>query len=541
MNPNWKLKSNAFQTVEEMVLAYTGATKEELINPQRVDPAQIQNLPQAAEMILQGIRSQKPIVIVGDYDADGVTASAVLTMLFQYLGSTPRVIIPKRFTDGYGISETLIADIHNSIIVCVDNGIVAVDPIQRAKEQGNQVLLLDHHFPTSVLPPADIIVDPHVEPEKNAFTSYCGAGLALKLAEQMLPLREHRPLFYNLTVLACLGTIADVMPLLGDNRRIVKNGLQIINSTRGFATLTAGLQYLLCDNLPCNEETIGFQIAPMINAVGRMYNAGSQSALKTLLCTDPAQAVVYTQKLKDINEQRKQAVATYQRKFEAMVNPDDKLLILYQPKVPEGIIGIIAGKLAEAYHVPTLVFTDAHEPDTYKGSGRSNGVFDLSLLIEYLRPLTLKAGAHAGAAGLSIRSDRFDKLKRQATEFMTPFEFGDDWKYTFYDMELTDETITTAYQQLKEYAPFGEGIPLPCFVLRDFSPVRQYGELYRLMGQQGQHLKLHGTHFDAVGFYMAEQYQALGTPPVVSLLGTLSENTFRGQTTIQFNIAQMSE
>ena len=173
-----------------------------------------------------------PVVIVGDYDADGVTATAILVKLLHHFGVSPRAIIPRRFTNGYGITHSLVEGISHSLLITVDNGIAAVEPIQAAKAAGNVVLILDHHLPQAEIPPADVIVDPHLHPERNGYEHYCGAGLAYKLAEYLCreaSSQEKKDLFFDLLVLACLGTLADVMPLTGDNRRLVMSGLAVIN------------------------------------------------------------------------------------------------------------------------------------------------------------------------------------------------------------------------------------------------------------------------------------------------------------------------
>ena len=179
----WK-KRGDYRSVAEAVQGMSGLTLEELRSPAHVEPETIENLAVCGEALKQwAIRDGLPVVIVGDYDADGITSTAILVKLLRHFGVTPQTIIPRRFTDGYGINETLIEGISDSLIITVDNGIAAVEPILAAKEAGNKIIVLDHHLPQETLPPADIIVDPHIHPEKNGYEDYCGAGLAYKLEE----------------------------------------------------------------------------------------------------------------------------------------------------------------------------------------------------------------------------------------------------------------------------------------------------------------------------------------------------------------------
>ena len=241
----WR-KSGDYSSLEEFIRAKTGVSPEELINPPKVNPAAIPGLCHAARLIEQSVAAKTPIVIVGDYDADGITSTAIMLHLLMALGAASiRYTIPKRFTDGYGLSEKMISNVHDSLIITVDNGIAAAEAIEAAQQQNNRVIVLDHHLPQEIIPSADVLVDPHVDPDKNPFTGYCGAGLSYKLAElmfQKLEGKEAEKQWANITVLACLGTIADVMPMLGDNRRIVKDGLHVMNDEAALQMLTPGLQ-----------------------------------------------------------------------------------------------------------------------------------------------------------------------------------------------------------------------------------------------------------------------------------------------------------
>ena len=308
----WK-KRGTYHSVLEAIQEMSGLTEEELLSPSHIEPNRIQNIPEAAECIRAcAITQGMPVVIVGDYDADGITSTAILVKLLGHFGVRTKTIIPKRFTDGYGISESLIQGITNSLIITIDNGVSAIEPIRAAKAAGNTVIVLDHHLPQDTLPEADLIVDPHIFPEKNGYEHYCGAGLAYKLAEFLCASessQQKKGLFFDLLVLACIGTLADVVPLTGDNRYLVIAGLQVINHKTWFYQLSSGIQAILnLADRPYDEDTIKFQIAPILNAAGRLYNAGSSSVLKALLSEDDTQSLVFASKMKQINEERKRLV-----------------------------------------------------------------------------------------------------------------------------------------------------------------------------------------------------------------------------------------
>ena len=530
----WK-KRGSCQDIAELVMSCSGMSMEELTNPQKVPASEIENIPEAAALLSQCLGAGMPIVIVGDYDVDGITATAILVNLLRWYGCEPKTIIPRRFTDGYGIAEHMLDGIRNSLVITVDNGISAAEALEAAKKEGNRVLVLDHHLSNTV-PRVDVVVDPHVTGGTSGYQDYCGAGLALKLAEQLLPYPgEYPDLFYNLTVLACLGTIADVMPLTGDNRRIVREGLMILRSSKGFSMLGPGLREILkLGGTPLDEESIKFTIAPVLNAAGRMYDAGSTSALKAILCRDADQAAAYAGKMKQINEERKSAVSHWLDRYLEEVQPEKPVQILYLPGAPEGILGIIAGKLTEIFRMPAFVLSDSREPGIIKGSGRSYGDFDLFSVIEEVRDLTVAAGGHAGAAGISLRLEQLEALRVAIETAVLSRDFSPGEDILYYDLELRPSELPGVYDTQKQLGPFGEGCPQPVYLLRNFQPVARYGEVYKFMGSNRQHVKLYGPDFELTAFNSADEFRAMGLPASLDIVGTLGVNIWNGRTTVQF-------
>ena len=521
---------------EPEIRQYLYGTKEDFY-----DPHLLKDADKLVEILMSKIKEQKKIRIIGDYDIDGVNASYILLRGLRHCHANADVEIPDRMKDGYGINETLIEGISDSLIITVDNGIAAVEPILAAKEAGNKIIVLDHHLPQETLPPADIIVDPHIHPEKNGYEDYCGAGLAYKLAEYLCAgqaAQEKKSLFFDLLVLACLGTLADVMPLTGDNRYLVTQGLRIINHDGWYPQLSSGLRAVL--NLaqrPYDEDTIKFQIAPILNAAGRLYNAGSTSVLKALLSQDEAQAAGFAAKMQQINERRKTLVTQCleQAQVAASYRADDPILIICCEGIPEGIIGILAGKLSEAYQKPAFVFSPiASLSGILKGSGRSYGDYDLFPLLQVVAPYVETAGGHTGAAGISVAQESYEEMAAAIQAYAVEHPPAEPDDSLYYDLELREEELPLALNELKALAPYGPGVEKPVLMVRDYQLLPKGYHSHRLMGRSNEHIKLFGTQSDAVGFHLSQTYQELGSPECVDLLGTVGENRFQGRTTLQF-------
>lgn len=557
--------SGGYLSIEDFIETKYGIdpTSEEFLNPKALKPNCINHLKEAAVITWLNITQGNPIYVVGDYDADGITSTAILVKLILAFSGNVKSIIPKRFTDGYGISKKLIASIENSLIITVDNGIVANEAIQEARNHGNTVIVLDHHLPGETLPPADVIVDPHMVGDTSGYKDYCGAGLAYKLAEFICIGQDREivsKLFTDITVLSMIGTIADVMPLTGDNRRIVKSGLQILNTSASFERLSCGIKSILnLASAPYNETSIGFTIGPILNAPGRLYDAGSTSSLKALLTTDQDEADVFAQKMKDINDKRKALVKEWSARCEIEGNKQAEsngIIVVYETEMPDGIAGIIAGKLVEKYHRPTFVFARSkhtNEDGTVsyiaKGSARSFGGFDLSSVLNDpdVQKNTVSCGGHAGAAGLSATDEMFPKLRNAIFAIGKKLPVNTE-NFIYYDLDIKAYQLPEVIATLKKYAPFGEEVRAPVFCIRDFACSPKYendaNSYYQTMGEDKSHIKLNsiipianGSYgVTAVGFGMANLYSNLGCPQNVNVVGTIGENSFKGSSTPQIQM-----
>ena len=339
-------------------------------------------------------------------------------------------------------------------------------------------------------------------------------------------------------MLACLGTLADVMPLTGDNRRLVMSGLAVINRDSWYRQLSPGLKSVLDLSLrPYTEDTIKFQTAPILNATGRLFDAGSASVLKALITTEPTAAAGYAAKMKAINQRRKDLVAQWLAAVEeaAAVQEEAPILLVRCQGIPAGIVGIVAGKLSEAHQRPAFVFSDiASAPGLLRGSGRTYGDFDLSPLIPVVTPFAESAGGHAGAAGITVSEGQYGPMGQAITQWAQDKRppAADDTLY--YDLDVTEADLPAVLSVLKAHAPYGPGAEKPVLALRGLRLQTRGGQCYRLMGKGHEHLKLFGQVSDAVGFDLTAAYLDLGCPGTVDLLGVVEENQFLGKTSLQF-------
>lgn len=532
----WIQNPNQYKSVEEAILGMSGQTELELLSPDTVPPDCVDGIPEAARAIQLAIENKIPVKIVGDYDVDGITSTAILTKLLNYYGVEPSTYIPKRFTDGYGVSEKILAGVKNTLIITVDNGIAAGDVLDKAVEEGrNGVVVLDHHLPDGREPKNAIaVVDPYLHPDMNEFTEYCGAGLAFKLAEYMLldePLTTAEKLLNDIQVLACFGTIADSMPLIGDNRRIVMDGIALVNSGR--AMLSQGISQLLtigCNGSEFSVETVSYNIAPLINAPGRLYNAGGTSSLKMLMCDDPIEAQTYGAKMVQINKQRQTQVSTWMKKIqEALSKSTEEIapVVVFEPEMPEGLIGLVAGKLASTYHCPAIVMVRG-ENGIVKGSARTYGEFHIKDMLDTMSSLFTTYGGHAGAAGISLMQSDIEEFRQKVRAYFKDYQTSGGGEYVLYDVVLAPEDVPAALEVIKKYQPLGQGVPNPVCRINQFAVDAPF-----YMGADKSHIKFPGQNFAAVAFGMAGQYVQQGEPKSIDMVGTIGENTFQGRTTTQ--------
>lgn len=498
----------------------------------------IKYLDKAAEMIFDAIKKKKLITIVGDYDADGVTSSSIMYYVLKLLGANVKVRIPRRLSEGFGLNMNIIEEIDSGLVITVDNGIVAFEPVKRAKEKGLDVIITDHHLPdeSGMLPEADLIIDPHLEDAAD-FADYCGAGIAYKLAQY---LTNDEKVLAKLSCFAAIGTVADVMPLVEDNRKIVKEGLKNMVS---YGCRTTGLYSVLraADlDTHITAHDIAFKIGPMINACGRLFDDGAMIAFNSIVYDGAYKEEIGTE-LVAYNETRKQKVAEGIAAVHKNITMNclfgDIPLVIYEPSIEEGIVGIIAGKLAEEYNVPTFVFTNSEDPNIYKGSGRTAGQVHLKDLLDSCSETLYKYGGHAEAAGVSVEKVNFDKMHDMMQDKCPELVLDEDNKNVYYDLEIKASEIVKTCKELEKYEPYGQGNPKPVFLVKDFQLSPRYSSFYKEL--KGDTISLYGIGCSAIGFGMAPRYHELSDPKKLLLVGTISETFFMGRGEVKLEIEDM--
>lgn len=446
------------------------------------DGALMKNMGEAVAVLIKKLREEKRIRIIGDYDIDGVCASYLLLTGLRRAerelgkgtgpaGST-RIDyeIPDRVRDGYGINEAIIrqaaADGVDTLVTC-DNGIAAAKEIALAKGLGMTVVVTDHHeVPVEeerqVLPPADVVVDPKQEGETYPFREICGAVVAYKLVEKLYEASGvHREEWRELLEFAAIATVGDVMRLQDENRILVKYGLKQMARTRNL-----GLRKLVektgLDITDLSAYHIGFVIGPCLNAGGRLQTA--KAALRLFLSEDEAEAERLAEELKELNDIRKDMTKKGEDEAIAQVEErymGDKVLVVFLPDCHESLAGIIAGRVREHFHKPSIVLT--RSGDMVKGSGRSIEPYHMFRELTKVRELLPKFGGHPMAAGLSIKEEDVPEFRRRLNENAVLTE-EDFIPRVWIDVPMPLEYVTEGLvEELKRLEPFGQGNEKPLF------------------------------------------------------------------------------
>lgn len=434
------------------------------------DPFLMKDMDKAVNRILQAIDTEEPIVIFGDYDVDGVTATALLYSHLRGMGANVRCKLPNREEDGYGLTNAILeglAEKGYKLIITVDNGITAVPEAARAKELGIDLVITDHHLPGEVLPDAVAVVDPARADDESPCKTLSGAGVAFKLCAA-LDGCEPEALLDFCGDLAAVGTVADVMVLKGENRTIVKHGLQAMQHSER-PGLLALLEACGLEDKPITSESISFAIAPKLNAAGRMDSA--VTALQLLLCEDYERAEQLTEQLVANNQARQEAEQEIMAEVEAQLTADparqnDRVILVWGENYHQGVIGIVASRLVERYGKPVIVISLQNGEG--KGSGRSVPGFNLHKAICACGNLLMRYGGHALAAGLSIQQENIEALRVALNEFAAKEYPVLECPPLELDVAVQlDRLSVTEVQGLDYLAPCGNGNPAPLFLLQD--------------------------------------------------------------------------
>lgn len=530
-----------YKTVAD-VMAARGLSREKL-KEWREKKYSVSGVDKAAEIIKAAIAKNEQITVVGDYDVDGISATAIMFYLLNYGMKYTKVKLrlPKRFTEGYGLSEKIIDEIDSGLVITVDNGIAAIPAIKKAKEKGLTVIVTDHHLASPAgLPEADLIIDPNAIPGQADWNGYCGAGLAYKIACQMVPNSYY---LQKMLSLACVATIADSVPLLEDNRNIVVDGLAALKTVTG---VPQGLRSLLeKKNLTghITEEDIGFTIAPCLNAPGRLEDAGAVQSLNLFISfksreesDEDAEALI------EMNEKRKLLTEEAMVKLEEAIYEgglaDHGVIVAQADFISDGLLGLCAGKLAEKYKMPTMIFGPI-EGGFCKGSVRTYGDFNIKEFLDEVAAdlsadeVIRQYGGHAAAAGISVWDGKFEKFQKHVfSKGVSVPEI--DIKP---DIICENREVPRYIEELKEFAPFGQANPAIVFHIKNFTCEPIKTAMYAVLKEK--HLKVKSIVSEALWFDGVEPFKAYGEPKEFDILGMLSENYFNGNVTPSIEVVNI--
>lgn len=454
-------------TSSEELTKYLNPTLNDLHNP-----LLMKDLDKACDILKDKIKSKKSIRVIGDYDVDGVMAAYLLVTGLRQCGAIVDYEIPDRIKDGYGINIDIIKAAANdkvdTILTC-DNGIAANEQIAFAKEKGLTVIITDHHdIPIEEgVPKADAVVNPKQEDCQYPQKEICGALVAYKLVEVMYQkFAAEKEKLTQLLEFSAIATVCDVMDLCGENRIIVKKGLENFEKTHNIGLRALREACGLADK-PISAYHFGFVIGPCINASGRLESA--KQSLSLLLCEDKQKADVLAQSLKKLNDERKDMTAKeLEKAIDAVENSDliqDSILLVFLEGCHESLAGIIAGRLRERYNKPSIVLTNAEEG--IKGSGRSIEEYHMFAELSKCKDLLNKFGGHPMAAGLSMDADKLEELRRRLNE-NTNLTQEDLLPKISFDMVLPFEKASISLvRQLGRLEPYGKGNVKPLFAKKD--------------------------------------------------------------------------
>lgn len=445
-----------------------GFLEPELYQP--ADPFAFPNMEMAVEQLLQAVDAGKRICVYGDYDVDGVTSTAILVTLLRSMGIEVCYHIPNRFTEGYGMNLQTVKRLAGEVdlILTCDCGISNHAEVALARSLGMTVIVTDHHHLPETLPPADAIVTPKLLPDGHPAHHLSGAGMAYYLALAVLTRKGRAGEAEEFLDLVAMSIVADVVPLLDENRYLLRRGLPVLAHTRrpGLTEL-----YRLCGITPgeMTEETIAFQLAPRLNAAGRV--ASADLSVELLLTTDAPAAKTLARQLDQVNTRRKELSDAMREEALRLLGDksDGDPVVLYQPHWHEGILGIAASKLCEDLHVPVLLMTRKEDGKTITGSARSIAGLHIYEALRECEPFLLKFGGHAGAAGFSLHRDTITVFQKSMEKILTDRlnQLG-QVKTVTVDGQLPLAQITPhLYHDLQRLAPFGEANPQPLFLCGD--------------------------------------------------------------------------
>lgn len=522
---------------------------------------ELKNIQESTDLIILAIKQNEKIVIVGDFDVDGATSTALAIKVLRNLGANVEYIIPHRIRDGYGLSESVVERViqwSGKLIITVDNGISSNEAVNLAKKNNIKVLITDHHLPSEALPEADAILNPNLSNCKFQSKNLCGVGVVFYL---MLSVRaklkelgyfDNKIRYPNLGSyldLLALGTVADVVPLDYNNRILVHNGLNRIRAGKGSIGINALIEASDKSFQDITASDLGYLIGPKLNAAGRLEDMSL--GVELLICQDKFKAFELANKLSQLNQSRKsiekkmirEAIDMLQTHEE--INRGKKFIVLFNNNWHQGVSGILASRIKDKYHKPTIIFAEA-EDGILKGSGRSIKGIHLKNLLDTINQMNsdimVSYGGHEMAAGLSIKKESYDQFCDLFDKTLNNQLFSESIfnKEIFTDGSLEENQITLKTANLLAFSgPWGQSFVEPRF--------NDLFEIKDLKVLKDTHLKLElcllnsQTSIPAIAFNVPVEYFELKVGAIIHVVYKLNENKFRGETSVQLLIDYITE
>jgi len=499
------------------------------------DPALLPDMHQAVARIYQALLSGEKIAVYGDFDTDGITATALLVQGLTILDGKVTPYIPHRLTEGYGLKTAALENLYRqgiSLVVSVDCGITAFPEVKKARRMGLDIVITDHHTPTDVIPPANAVVNPKLPESDYPFPELAGVGVALKLLQALFNGLGKEDKLNQLTDLVALGTVADMVPLLGENRYLVKEGLKRINAAPrlGIQELTA-LTGLNAGRIA--SENVTWSLAPRLNAAGRLEHA--MSSYQLLMTDSPQEAHDLAVWLEGKNSERQKMTAKAQARAREQVaaQGDAPLLLAGDRDFPGGILGLVASRLADEFYRPAVVVRIGDRLSS--GSCRSIPEFNIIQALRQCASLFTHFGGHAQAAGFSMLTRNLPRLEEALLEMAASQLAGVDLRPRLdIDTEVKlSELAGDTFPMMQQLAPFGSGNPPPNFLSHRVDIVDR-----RTMGSNGEHIRLKlkqdDTLWDAVGFGLGSQLTENLSP--IDIVYNLEIDHWSGEERLRLNI-----
>jgi single-stranded-DNA-specific exonuclease recJ len=525
--------------LQRKIETYEQAKK--FFNPSLKDlhnPFEMKDMDKAVQRILQAIENQENILIYGDYDVDGTTAVSLFYLYLSELYNNVTYYVPDRYKEGYGVSFQGInyaSDNNISLIITLDCGIKAIDKVDYAKEKGIDVIVCDHHTPSSELPKAVAILNPKQKDCSYSYDELCGCGIAFKLAQAInIVLERPESFVFKYLDLVAIAIAADIVPIMGENRILLAQGLSLINEKPSIPVR----KLLQTAKQPYTTTDLVFVVAPRINAAGRIAHANL--VIELLTQKQEKEIISKAYAIEYLNDKRKRLdeEITQEALVQIVENQEEnkKTTVVFQPFWHKGVIGIVASRLIENYYRPTLVFTK--NEDKLVASARSVSGFNIYNALEACQEYLEQFGGHKYAAGLTIKEENYNKFKEAFERIVSQTIDKELLEQRInIDLEIKLEDVSSIFfETLKRFAPFGPENMTPVFLSKGVK-----AKEFRAVGD-GSHLRIVLTNieetvsFVAIGFGLADKKTILEKGQPFDIVYQLEENIWNGRASIQMKI-----